>query len=114
VRAGVEAAALTLWSERLAVDEAGSLVWTDGHERVLVHLDSLRVERAGQWVCCDLDVEPGIARRRRVRFAFLEAIDRAGDSILAEAAVYRHTLDERCSNDLQHALNGALASGGTP
>jgi hypothetical protein len=96
-------------SERFAVHEDGPLVWTDGSERVLVHVDSLRIEQAGRWLYCDLDVEPVHARRRRVRFAFLAAVDRAGDTILAEAAIYGRRLSERCCHDIQQALKGALS-----
>jgi hypothetical protein len=97
------------WGERFAVLEEGPLVWTDGDERVLVHVDSLRIEQAGRWLYCDLDVEPVLARRRRVRFAFLAAVNRAGDTILAEAVVYSRRLSERCGRDIQRALKGALS-----
>jgi len=97
------------WSARFTIPEKGPLVWTDGAERVLVHVDSLRVEQAGRWLYCDLDVEPVRARRRRIRVAFLAVVNRAGDTILAEAVVYGRRLSERCGNDIQQALKGALS-----
>jgi hypothetical protein len=98
------------WSERFAADKPGPVLWTDGTEQVLVHVDSLEIERTGRWLACDLDVEPAQARRRRVRFAFLAAVNRAGDTILAEAAIYGRRLNERCATDIQRALKDALCT----
>jgi len=95
-------------SECLATEEPGHLLWTDGRERVLVHVDSLRIERAGRWLYCDVDVEPDRTRRRRVRFAFLACVNALGDQMIAEAAIYGRGLNERCGSDLQQALKEAL------
>ena len=105
----MSAFALTLdQSERFATDEPGPVLWTDGRERVLVHVDSLRIERVGRWLHCDVDVEPEHARRRRVRFAFLACVNGLGDRSIAEAAIHGRGLNERCSADLQQALKTAL------
>jgi hypothetical protein len=101
----MSAAALTLArGERFDTDEPGPALWTDGRDRVLVYFDSLRIERAGRWLYCDLDVEPADDGRRRVRFAFLACVNGFGDRIIADAAIYGRGLNERCGADLQQAL----------
>jgi hypothetical protein len=80
------------------------VLWTDGPARVWVHVESLRITRSGPWVNCDLDLEPELARRRRVRFAFL-----AGDGVLAEATIYSRGVDARCAAEIQQALKAVLA-----
>jgi hypothetical protein len=98
------------WPERFAVEDEDRLVWTDGRERVRVHVDSLRIEQAGRWLRYDLDVEPVRARRQRIRFAFLAAVNRSGDAIHAQAAISSRRLNERCSTDIQPALKSTPSS----
>jgi hypothetical protein len=93
-------------------DDTEPVVWSDGTDRVLVHLASLRVTRTPAWLVCDVDLEPLPARRRRVRIA-LHAGMHGEDRVRAAARISgprraRAWLAERCAADLEQALWDAL------
>ena len=56
--------------------DLGELYWTDGHEHVRLHLDSLRVRTRGAWLEAEIDLEPERAARRRLHLAVLSSVAR--------------------------------------
>jgi hypothetical protein len=88
--------------------DLGELFWTDGHERVRVHVDSLRIRRRGAWLEAEIDLEPEPADRRRLHLAVLSSTSEHGDHVAASAALEGRPSPPRCVEFLRRALAAAL------
>jgi hypothetical protein len=88
--------------------DLGELYWTDGHERVRLHLDSLRVRTRGAWLEAEIDLEPEPAGRRRLQFAFLSSPAGHGDRVHAAATIEGRPSPPRCVEFLRRMLAAAL------
>jgi hypothetical protein len=88
---------------------AMTFIWSDGHDRVAVHLDSLRTRLTGGWRQFEVDLEPMLERRRSVRFAFSDGVNADGDTVFARVTIDGDGIAEGCREDVQATLLEALA-----
>jgi hypothetical protein len=60
------------------------IVWTDGGDELLIHVDALRCSFADGWLVCELELEAGAPGRQKLQCVFF--LGRAGEADGARAA----------------------------
>ena len=91
------------------------VVWQDSGQRVLLHLDSLRIRAVDGWLLCDLALECDPTKGQILQFVFfLGTGDAAGlhaSATINAATVPASQLADRWGPDVQRLLWDAILDG---
>jgi hypothetical protein len=92
------------------------VLWQQDGQRVLLHLESLRVRGVDGWLLCNLDLQTDPTGRQRLQFVFFAGRPGEGDGAQAAASINAPTvgaaqLADRWGPDLQRVLWDSIVDG---
>ena len=92
------------------------VVWQDGRQQVLLHLDSLRIRAVDGWLLCNLDLETDPTKRQLLQFVYFLGQAGDADGLHASASINAATipssqLADRWGPDVQRLLWDAVLDG---
>lgn len=92
------------------------VVWQEGGQRVLIHLDSLIVRSVDGWLLCHLELETDPTKRQKLQFVYFVGRSSEGGGINAGSTINAATvpasqLADKWGADVQRVLWDAVLDG---
>ena len=99
-----------------APDNSTQVVWRDDEQRVLLHLNSLKLRIIDGWLLCNLNLQTDPTGPQRLQFIYFLGAPGEGDGLQAAAQINAATLPaaqlaDKWGRDLQRVLWDAVLDG---